>query len=186
MGEGSRVELSPGMGEQAGGSLYWPPSPPEAGGGTGEAATSSLTQPVAMVTLPEGAEPTQPTLTPTLGCPPITTWSWEGGGDAGGTDGRPTEVPTTEGAGLALNDTERSRLALEWAYDFFLANNSHCSGGQDLQIIHVLSMVHLLPRQRGQWIWGSLIRGDMKTPHFLPVRPGHTLWSCIILVICAA
>ena len=46
MGEGSRVELSPGMGEQAGGSLSWPPSPPEAGGGTGEAATSSLTQPV--------------------------------------------------------------------------------------------------------------------------------------------
>ena len=68
----------------------------------------------------------------------------------GGTDGRPTEVPTTEGAGLALNDTERPRLALESAYDFFLENNSHCSGGQDLQIIHVLSMVHLLPRQRGQ------------------------------------
>ena len=31
----------------------------------------------------------------------------------GGTDGRPTELPTTEGAGLALNETERSRLALE-------------------------------------------------------------------------
>ena len=35
------LELGPGMGEQAGGSFSWPPSPPEAGGGTGEAATTS-------------------------------------------------------------------------------------------------------------------------------------------------
>ena len=78
---------------------------------------------------------------------------WGGGVWGGGdveTDGRPTEVPTTEGAGLALIETERPRLALERAYDFSFENKSHCSGGQDLQIIHVLSIVHLLPRQRGQ------------------------------------
>ena len=40
-GERRRLELGPGMGEQVGGSFSWPPSPPEAGGGTGEAATIS-------------------------------------------------------------------------------------------------------------------------------------------------
>ena len=40
-GERRRLELGPGMGEQAWGSFSWAPSPPEAGGGTGEAATTS-------------------------------------------------------------------------------------------------------------------------------------------------